>query len=430
MNNTISSQGKWEENKYDPLKILEESKDAYAYVKRYASYYCTSFWWCFFKAHDVASNLMMNQWDLTNLRKNWFIKTYEDICYSWKEKEGYLNLLNKDNFVRITEYNFPEIDFHIEKLITNLGWYKKENIDFLHKLILYKYLNIDDHTIWWVILHGAWGSGKGTLVSLFETIFGTENVLANLWKESLTSAFSTYTGKKLVVELWEIASQNTYADKQTFNKLKNIVGSKTFIVNEKHQKQYETENIALFFITSNSNRPIMLDDSSVWNRRFSVIRSDTPLTNGKEINETIKDKMIVWNYLKWIMETYPDVKNLKKFEALDNQDKRDLENFCQAEANQFWEWLGDNYPDFYGRKRIQEINNFIDTYCLENDVNIYELKKFFWNHSKYPRTKMRIEWRSLWGVEIPQQLKDVGDTPCTDFGLHDIDMPPVEIERQ
>jgi hypothetical protein len=43
---------------------------------------------------------------------------------------------------------------------------------------------------------------------------------------------------------------------------------------------------------------------------------------------------------------------------------------------------------------------------------------------------MRIEWRSLWGVEIPQQLKDVGDTPCTDFGLHDIDMPPVEIERQ
>jgi hypothetical protein len=91
------------------------------------------------------------------------------------------------------------------------------------------------------------------------------------------------------------------------------------------------------------------------------------------------------------METYPDVKNLKKFEALDNQDKRDLENFCQAEANQFWEWLGDNYPDFYGRKRIQEINNFIDTYCLENDVNIYELKKFFWNHSKYPRTKMRIE---------------------------------------
>jgi hypothetical protein len=34
-------------------------------------------------------------------------------------------------------------------------------------------------------------------------------------------------------------------------------------------------------------------------------------------------------------------------EALDNEDKKDLEERSQSEANQFWEWLSDNFPDYF-----------------------------------------------------------------------------------
>jgi hypothetical protein len=47
----------------------------------------------------------------------------------------------------------------------------------------------------------------------------------------------------------------------------------------------------------------------------------------------------VSNYLAWLLETYKEVKNYKKLEALDNEDKRDLEERSQNEANNFWEWL-------------------------------------------------------------------------------------------
>jgi hypothetical protein len=31
--------------------------------------------------------------------------------------------------------------------------------------------------------------------------------------------------------------------------------------------------------------------------------------------------------------------------TLDNNDKRELEELNRSEANHFWDWLEDNYPD-------------------------------------------------------------------------------------
>jgi hypothetical protein len=43
------------------------------------------------------------------------------------------------------------------------------------------------------------------------------------------------------------------------NTLKNIIGQKTIIVNNKHQAQYSMSNPALFFITSNYDKPVHFD---------------------------------------------------------------------------------------------------------------------------------------------------------------------------
>jgi hypothetical protein len=51
------------------------------------------------------------------------------------------------------------------------------------------------------------------------------------------------------------------------------------MVNEKGVRQYQTDNIAWFFISSNSNKPLQLDDKDKGNRRFTIIKSNSSLTN-------------------------------------------------------------------------------------------------------------------------------------------------------
>jgi hypothetical protein len=64
----------------------------------------------------------------------------------------------------------------------------------------------------------------------------------------------------------------------------------------------------------------------------------------------------------------------------------------QNDANQFWDWLESNYPDFKGKKQILEVREKLDEYCLQADIpDQYNFYKFFWKNSKYPKKKIRFE---------------------------------------
>jgi len=60
-------------------------------------------------------------------------------------------------------------------------------------------------------------------MSLLETIFYKDNVLANLGQRDLTGSFDTYRGQKLIVEFAEVTTNNTHSDMGILNKLKNII---------------------------------------------------------------------------------------------------------------------------------------------------------------------------------------------------------------
>jgi hypothetical protein len=90
---------------------------------------------------------------------------------------------------------------------------------------------------------------------------------------------------------------------------------------------------------------LQLDDKDKGNRRFSIIKSESKLKQGKEVNKTVKDKQIVADYLAWLYTNFPEVIEYQKLEALDNKDKRELEERSQNESNNFWEWLEENYAD-------------------------------------------------------------------------------------
>jgi hypothetical protein len=67
-----------------------------------------------------------------------------------------------------------------------------------------------------------------------------------------------------------------------------------------------------------------------------------------------------------------------------------LEERAQNEANQFWDWLSEEYPEIKGKKSVSEINLLIEIFCNSCDIEIFEFKRYFWHNSKYQKKRMRI----------------------------------------
>gem|GEM_PF-5879505 len=67
----------------------------------------------------------------------------------------------------------------------------------------------------------------------------------------------------MIVSFDEIVTNNTNEDVNITNKLKNLIFAEEITINQKYVNMYQTKNSAWFFISSNNNTPIKLDDSSV-----------------------------------------------------------------------------------------------------------------------------------------------------------------------
>ncbi len=395
------------------IQRIEESWQSYAYIQSQARYL-----WIeqrlMFSHSETAQNLIISPKQLTELRK-YYIPEYIWFVYRYGWKKGYFNLMDEEKI--LTPSNNPVLHRDIETLIYNVCWWKDENIQHLHKALLYKFQNINSYSMPAIIFYWKWGSGKGSYISLLSTIFWEENILRDLSKADLMREFHVFK-HKLAVEFSEISSNNSQADIKIINYLKNIIWAEKILINEKHQKQVFLENPVWWFISSNNMTPLKLDSSHTWNRRFSVIYSWLKLENGVWINKTIRNKEIVSDYLAWLIKTYPDVALKKTFVALENEDKKILEWQTQCEVNQYWEWLEENYPNFTWRKTLREIYEMLENYCTEYDLFSSDLKKYFWTNSKFPKKKMRfpqLNGRVWWGVEIPIKSDVNTSTKSTDI---------------
>lgn len=379
------------EDKAEKLEKITEKlwKDDYIYIKKVSRY----FWVnkrTFYRPSDAASNLLCSWQDLRDLRINGIIKDYDDICYKQGWKANCFNLLDENSILKPS--NTPELDNDIQELIENLCWRKEKNIEWMYKAILYKYTHLNDFTIPAVVFFGRGGSWKWTFMSLLWTIFWEENMMSNLGQRELTSQFDTYKWEKLIIEFAEVVSNNTHADKLILNKLKNIVAAEKITVNIKWVQAYQIDNIVWTFISSNSNLPLLLDDRDKGNRRFTLIRSNTSLKNGEQINKSIRDINKVSNFLAWLYKKYPEVVHYKDFKALDNQEKEELEYMSQSNSSLFWDWYEEKYSHKTGKILKTEIDQLIDNYTALNEVlDPQWFKRFFWKTSKYPVTRLRFK---------------------------------------
>jgi len=86
----------------------------------------------------------------------------------------------------------------------------------------------------------------------------------------------------------------------------------------------------------------------------------------EEMNRvTFENPKTIKQYVNWLYETYPDVPKYTTMEALDNAEKRDLENNCEGVANLFFEWFEKKYPNVW-KITNKEKNLLLNMYIHEN----------------------------------------------------------------
>jgi len=361
--------------------------------------------------YSIARHFWQKPKEFDELRLKWEIPTYDWICYfDWWKKWLY-NLLDKKDIIKPS--NNPTVHEDIQFLIKNICWWNKENMEWLLKAILYKYTHLNDVLIPAVVFHWVGWTWKWLFIKLLSKIFWENNTQIWLTQESIESRFATYTWQKLIVEFKELSVDNTAKWKKNMQKLKTFIMEDKIIIEKKGQDPISTENIAWFIMSSNENKPIQLDSSDSWNRRFSIIKTWTPIWLEKwwKIAEAIKDKKNVENFLAYLFKKYPEIPKAKNILPLDNEDKRELELLSESVWNLFFKWFEEKYPNV---KYItnKERNFFLNLYREEigedDYINNDRYKINYFNNSLSVRYKViatTIKWKKFRWYRIEKEVE-------------------------
>lgn len=305
------------------------------------------------------------------------IPSYDGMCYrKWWVKNKY-NLFDESTLSKV--WDTPEIHPMIERLLTNLCNGNLENLEWLMEAIWYKYTHINDSRVPAVLFWWVGSSGKWLFMKLMTTIFWKDNIQFGLGQEHIESAFSAYTWQKIVVELNELSNNDEAKWKRNIEKLKTMIFEERVVVNKKFEQPYEIDNIAWFIMSSNNANALHLDSSEKWNRRFSIIHTGNAINPdlGKQIEEAITDPVIAWNFLAYLSNQYSETTNKKYFLALDNQDKKDLEDSNRPMGLDILDWIEEKYPNVK-KIRVEDMNSLISEYEFLTWENLgYKDQKFY-----------------------------------------------------
>ena len=349
----------------------------------------------------VAGIQLLTTKELFQMAKEWTLHTYWDLCYWEWGKKDYFNILDESIIVKHGWDAEPKLHTHIKYLIDNISGHKQKNAEWLHKSILYKLTHINDVWIPALVLYGSWWSWKGTFINLLSKIFGDDNTQIWLGQNSLESWYDTYQWNKLICEFKEVSSGNKFQDKKVLDRMKSILMEPKITINPKYGKTREVDNIARFHLSSNHPIPIQLDSKHSGNRRFTIIKTGNSLDSKKayEMNQIIfNDKQVIQEYVAWLYETYPDIPNSKTLEALDNDEKRNLEDACEWSSNLFFERFENKYDTVWRITNVEK-NLLLNDYCFEvwediNDIKFKQSNFDLWLSHKYEKKIVRVRGKT------------------------------------
>lgn len=133
---------------------------------------------------------------------------------------------------------------------------------------------------------------------------------------------------------------------------------------------------------------------------YKNLREDSEISLLNKIKQKIDDKDAVRNFLAYLLETYPEV-NDEGIAALENEDKKVLENLTASAWDLFFEWFEEKYPHI-NKISVHERNYYLDMYRVEmwEDNFLNDPKRYYptnfnkWLSPRYTYTTVRVRWKT------------------------------------
>ena len=195
----------------------------------------------------------------------------DSAVYSFNDcGKGVLNLMDKarDAWVKpfSADEDTPPLNIYHDIMLTSLSDNNQTVRDHIEQCITWKYLHPEDHQLPALVMSGGGGSGKTEFISyVLASLFGEDNVGVM----GFADGFAGFSGMRLGKTV--ILIDEAPATREAAEQLKQIVGNKLTIINEKFGKQGIAEQTAWIIIASQSTVGAIQLDGSASDRRWSII---------------------------------------------------------------------------------------------------------------------------------------------------------------
>lgn len=299
-----------------------------------------------FTVREVATNIQALTWkdttdrDITTAMKEWYIKVYNDFCF-WEDEDDKYNLYDSSLILKV---DMDNADMHplIQELLEDITNSNTADMEYILKWIGWKYLHPLSPMCSALVLKGWQWSGKGHIVTLMQTIFWRKYTKVNISPENFSSRFSSTDEHTLICELAEQWETDYKTLTTTSTKIKTLIMQNELQVERKYKDLETIQNHTAFIITSNKQAPLVLDDKSIWNRRYSFFQWDKRYDDikGAQVRSVITDKVEVAKLLGYILCQWGDeLKETSVYSPHKNDIKDVLEQSAGNEFQEFWNYL-------------------------------------------------------------------------------------------
>jgi elongation factor P hydroxylase len=86
---------------------------------------------------------------------------------------------------------------------------------------------------------------------------------------------------------------------------------------------------------------------------------------------TFNKKEVIQQYVAWLYENYPDVPKWTSIKALDNDEKKMLEERCEGVGNQVMSWIEEHYPNIWKITSVQ-MKALVELYKTSEGIEFHD----------------------------------------------------------
>ena len=215
----------------------------------------------------------------------------------------YLNIYDDPQIIPNNNIEWKRFDEYYSFLLGPDNWMiEKQKLAFClrAKEELYELgIKVQWFSIWHSVVQGV---GKGLFSQVVQSLFGYRNVAPNVKFKDMVGNHTTIIEGKQIIFLNEVVLENNTAKTKVLsNEFKDLITEPVLWINPKNKPQIEIPNLCNFWVFSNSDTPLYIEDDD---RRAFVI-------NIKHSKQTINYKLIEEGYKNDILKVIDDPSGFK-----------------------------------------------------------------------------------------------------------------------